>query len=290
MDRTLVSILGGLGGMLGWGTSDFFANSASEKVGHTKAFFWSQIAGLFLIFLITIFVPTNFTFTPILFGLIILSGASYALGYLMFYKGFEIGNVSVVSAVINIQVLFVILISFFLRGQTLTTFQVPAIILMIVGVTLVSTDLNDLKKGTVSLLAGVKETLIAAIFFGVFYWPLNEYIVEKSDWLPVSFATKLTAIIFIFLLSNIRKKGLKLKKVNKKIITLLAAVGILEAVGVLSTTIGQLYGDGIIVAPIASSLTVVTVTLAMLFSKENINKIQGFGIVLVVLGIIMASL
>ena len=189
MDKTLISILAGLGGMFGWGTSDFFANSASEKVGHTKAFFWSQLAGLGLIALIILFFPPSFALSPMLLGLSLLSGIAYALGYLMFYKGFEIGNISVVSAVINTQVLFVIFISFFLRGQTLTAVQVPAIALMLIGVTPVSTDLNDLKKGTVSLLKGVKETLLAAVLFGVFYWPLNEYVVERADWLAVGFIT-----------------------------------------------------------------------------------------------------
>ena len=46
MNNTIISILAGLGGMFGWGTSDFFANNASEKVGHTKTFFWSQLAGM----------------------------------------------------------------------------------------------------------------------------------------------------------------------------------------------------------------------------------------------------
>jgi len=39
MDKTLISLLGGLGGMFGWGTSDFFANQASDKIGHIRAFF-----------------------------------------------------------------------------------------------------------------------------------------------------------------------------------------------------------------------------------------------------------
>lgn len=46
MNNTIISILAGLGGMFGWGTSDFFANNAAEKVGHTKTFFWSQVAGM----------------------------------------------------------------------------------------------------------------------------------------------------------------------------------------------------------------------------------------------------
>ena len=58
---------------------------------------------------------------------------------------------------------------------------------------------------------------------------------------------------------------------------MLAAIGILEAIAVLSVTFGQSFGDGIIVAPISSALTVVTVGLAMIFSKEKITKLQGVG-------------
>ncbi len=289
MDRTLISILGGLGGMFGWGTSDFFANSASEKVGHNKAFFWSQIAGLALIILLVIFTAPSFAITPLLLGLTIFCGVAYALGYLLFYKGFEIGNVSVVSATINLQVLFIITISYFLRGQSLTVFQIPAIILLLLGVTLVSVNLNDLRKGTVSLLKGVKETLAAAVMFGVFYWPLNEFVVEKADWLAVGFITKLTAIVLVFLISAFRKDSLVVKERNNKLYALIAAVGILEAIGVLSATYGQSYGDGIIVAPISSALTVVTVALAMIFTKERISKIQGVGIALAVIGIVMTA-
>jgi len=289
MDRTLISILSGLGGMFGWGTSDFFANSASEKVGHNKALFWSQIAGLGLITLLLVFSVVNFTIPIVLLGLTIFCGIAYALGYLLFYKGFEVGNVSVVSATVNLQVLFVMAISFFLRGQKLTTLQIPAIALLLIGVTLVSVNFDDLRKGTVSLLKGVKETLAATVMFGVFYWPLNEFIVEKVDWIVVSFITKLTAIVVVFLISKFRKESLAIKERGNKLYILLAAVGILEAVGVLSATFGQSYGDGIIVAPISSALTVVTVTLAMIFTKERINKIQGVGIALAVVGIIMTA-
>jgi len=48
MDKTIISVLGGLGGMIGWGTSDFLANQSSEKIGHFKTFLWSQVSGLLL--------------------------------------------------------------------------------------------------------------------------------------------------------------------------------------------------------------------------------------------------
>ncbi|NCS32019.1 EamA family transporter [bacterium] len=66
-------------------------------------------------------------------------------------------------------------------------------------------------------------------------------------------------------------------------------VGIMEAVGVLSTSFGVSIGDSIIVAPIASALTIVTISLAMIFLKERVTKTQGMGIVITVIGIILTA-
>lgn len=290
MSKTLIGILAGLGGMLGWGTSDFLANNASEKAGHRKTFFWSQIAGLALIIFLVIAFKAKFSSDLLFLSIAISGGITYALGYLYFYQGFEKGNVSVISAVINIQILIIIAISYFFRGQRLSTLQIPAIALIIIGILIVSVDLNELKRGSVSLLAGVKEALIAALLFGTLYWPLNEYVVEKYDWLAVSLITKLVALGVVYLLSLWRKESLRLTSPSTKFIVLLAAVGLLEALGVLSVTYGQSYGDSILVAPIASSLTVVTVILAMIFTKERINKAQALAIVMVVIGIILSAL
>ncbi|MFC1624869.1 EamA family transporter [Patescibacteria group bacterium] len=290
MSRTLISIIGGLSGMLGWGTSDFFANQASDSVGHTKTFFWSQIAGLTLMSLLVFFLSSELSsFSPLIIFLIIVTGIAYALGYLFFYKGFEIGNVSVVSAVINLQNLFIIGISYFVFKQSLTTFQIPAIILLIIGILLVSVDFKNITRGTVSLVKGVKETIGAAAMFGIFFWPINEYVVERVDWVAASFAVKLVAVIFVYLVSKITKKNLKLTKSSIKMKKTLIIVGILEALAVIGVSYGVSFGDAIIVGPISSALTVVTVTLAMIFLKEKITKFQGIGILLTIIGIVVTA-
>lgn len=293
MDKTLISVLAGLGGMFGWGTSDFLANQSSEKIGHFKTFFWSQVAGLALVGIICLFVLPTFSFSPLLILLLLVSGIGYALGYLFFYKGFEIGNVSVVSAVINLQNIFVIGIAFFLFGQRITGIQVPALLLLLVGVTLVSVNPNDLRKGKVSLVIGVRETLIAAVLFGVFFWPVNQYIVQRTDWLAVNLLTKFIAISTVYLISRINKKdevALPKKLRTFKAFYPIAAVGILEAIGVLSVSGGLSVGNAIIINPVASALTVVTVGLAIIFLKERITRTQAFGILATVVGIVMIGL
>lgn len=275
--------------MFGWGTSDFFANISSGKIGHTKTLFWSQVAGSVFILLFLIILRPGFVTTPLLVGLTILGGVAYALGYLLFYKGFEIGNISVVSAVVNLQTLFVIFVSYFVRGQRLTTLQVPAIVLILLGVFIVSVNLSELKKGSLTLLSGVKETLLATILFGVVFTPLNEYITEQSDWLVITFITKFVAVCVVLLLSFFMKESLKLGKLPTKVLIMLVSMGVFEAVGTLGLSFGQAYGDGIIVSPIGSALTVVTVGLAVIFLKERLTKIQVVGIAAVVFGIILTA-
>jgi len=289
MSTALISILGGLGGMFGWGVSDFFANDASDKVGHTRALFWSQIIGLSAMGLLALILPSSFSFNPFICMLILLSGIGYAMGYLFFYKAFEIGNVSIVSAAINFYVIFTIGIAYFLFGQTLTPIQIPALILLLIGVTLISINFNDLKKGETSLTKGVKETLTAAVMFGVFYWPINEYVVERVDWLAASFVTKLVAILTVLLIAQTQKKKLSITKQTNKLKLTIVAVGLLEAFAVISMSYGVSLGDVIIVAPIASALTVITVGMAMIFLKEKISKTQGIGIAAVIVGIILTA-
>ena len=49
------------------------------------------------------------------------------------------------------------------------------------------------------------------------------------------------------------------------------------------------FGDAIIVGPVSSSLTVVTVGMAVIFLKEKITRSQGVGIALTIVGIILTG-
>ena len=46
MSTTLLSILSGIAGMLGWGLYDFLGGVFAKQIGPYKSFFWSQLAGL----------------------------------------------------------------------------------------------------------------------------------------------------------------------------------------------------------------------------------------------------
>ncbi|PJA41199.1 hypothetical protein CO179_00405, partial [candidate division WWE3 bacterium CG_4_9_14_3_um_filter_39_7] len=100
-----------------------------------------------------------------------------------FYKAFEVGNISVVSAAINLNTILAMSVAWVVFGQRLSFVQIGGVCAVIAGVILVSVNMRELFSGKVSLVKGIKETIVASILFGVVFWPVNEYITERADWL-----------------------------------------------------------------------------------------------------------
>lgn len=210
-----LSILAGLGGMIGWGISDFFAGLFSKKIGHFKTFFWSQLAGLIFATLLILFFAISLN-VPILIAILLpIAAVFYAAAYLFFYKGFEFGNISIVSATINLWAVFTVLFAFIFLGQRLSGLQFLGVAMIIVGVILVSLKWSDIKNQDSHMLKGVKETVIAAFLFGIF-WNLSDIITGEIGWLPTTIFVKVGVILFLLLFSLFVKRELTVAKTQLK--------------------------------------------------------------------------
>jgi uncharacterized membrane protein len=67
-------------------------------------------------------------------------------------------------------------------------------------------------------------------------------------------------------------------------------MGMIEAGAVAVVNYGLTIGDAILITPIASALSIVTITLALIFLKDQISKVQGVGIITAIVGIIVTAL
>ena len=117
------SILAGLGGMFGWGLYDFFGGLFSKSIGNFKTFFWSQLAGLVFVILLGVALAINLNIPIRIVVLVPVASILYAVTYLLFFKGFELGNVSIISATMNLWAVFTMLFAFILLGQRLSKFE-----------------------------------------------------------------------------------------------------------------------------------------------------------------------
>jgi transporter family protein len=209
--------------------------------------------------------------------LIPIAAIVYSAGYLFFFKGVKIGNVSIVAATMNLWAVFTMLFAFIFMGQRLSTIQSLGVFMIISGVTLASLNWSDIKNHSFKLSLGVKETVLGAFFFGVF-WNISEVISEKIGWLPTTLFVKfgiIGIIVFLLLFSFLIKRELVLTKATTKTKIMILLMGSIEAGAVAIVNYGLTIGDAILITPIASALSIVTITLAIIFLKDKVTKLQG---------------
>jgi len=289
MSTILISLLSGIGGMVGWGIYDFLGSVYSKQLGSFKSFFWSQLAGWISSLLLALALAINFNVPPLVIILFPIAAIVYSAGYLFFFKGFEIGNVSIVATTMNLWAVFTMIFAFIFMGQRLTSTQTLGVLMILSGVALGSLDWKDIRDKGFKLSAGVKEAILGAFFFGIF-WNISEIVSEEVGWLLSTLLIKFGIILFLLIFSFFAKRELGLAKIDRKTKYMLVGMGIIETGAVAVVNYGLTIGDAILITPISSALSIVTIALAIIFLKDKITRLQGFGIITAIAGIIVTAL
>ena len=288
MNTTLLSILSGIAGMFGWGLYDFLGGVFAKQIGPYKSFFWSQLAGLVSTLLLGFFMLPSLDIPPRVILLFPVAALLYSAGYLFFFKGFEVGNMSIVAATMNLWAVFTMLFAFTFMGQRLSALQTVGVLMIIAGVTFASINWHEIQQRRFQLSAGVKDAILGAFFFGV-YWNVSDIILGQVGWLVSTALIKLGIVIFMITFSLISKRGLSLSGIAGKTMSAIFIMGMVEAGAVAVVNYGLTIGDAILITPIASALSIVTILLAIIFLKDKITRHQGLGIAAAIVGIVVTG-
>lgn len=288
MDTTLLSILLGIGGMFGWGIYDFLGGVFSKQIGSFKSLFWSQLAGLISIFLLALWLKADMAISSTAILWAVIAAIVYSVGYLFFFKGFEKGNVPIIAATMNLWTVFTMFFAFVLMGQRLTATQSIGVLLIIAGATLASIDWGRIRHQKPQLSLGVKEAILGAFFFGIF-WNISEIISEEIGWLSTTLLVKLGIVIFLLIFAFAKRQTLGRLNSSAKVKAVILLMGAIEVGAVSLVNYGLTIGDAILITPIASALSIVTIMLAVVFLKDRVSKPQGLGIVMAIVGIVTTA-
>jgi drug/metabolite transporter (DMT)-like permease len=288
MSTTILSILLGIGGMFGWGVYDFLGGVFAKQIGSFKSLFWSQLAGLFSILLLAVVFKTKVDVPIFVIVLSMIAAVLYSAGYLFFFKGFEIGNVSIIAATMNLWAVFTMVFAFVFMGQRLSAWQTAGVLMILLGATLASLNWSEIQHQRFQLSAGVKEAIFGAFFFGVF-WNVSELISEQVGWVWTTLFVKFGIILFLLVFALFAKRGIGQAGIPTRTKFIILWMGVVEAAAVALVNYGLTIGDAILITPIASALSIVTITLAVIFLKEKVTKVQALGIAAAIAGIVITA-
>lgn len=287
MDITF-GIFFGLVSMLSWGASDFFIAKSVRGSGVLRAFLWAQIVSVTLLFSIFLYYYDIPKFTSYTIALIFTAGTLGVVSNLSFYKSLKVGKVCIVMPVASCWAMITVVLSMIFLGESLDMAQVLGIVFAIFGAALVSFRFSDLKKLDMKKHAnkGVEYAVVAAFAYGTNFVLIDVLVSEVGWFLSILFIEIIVVSLLLFY-SGAMKSDISFPK---NVFQFVVLVGILDATAYLSYGIGVTSEFGSIVAPIAASSPAISILLAKIFFKEELEINQKIGIVSVLAGLVLLAL
>jgi drug/metabolite transporter (DMT)-like permease len=291
----LIAIIAGLGGMLGWGFSEFAAKKSVDSIGTISSLVWAHVFGTIILFallfskLFIVHAPVIFPTHPSEWLGLLFFGALQAIVYYFAYKGFEKGEVSILSPIFASFAGMVALLSFLVFGEALHIIFVPALVIIFGGVILINLNVENLKARRIRIQAvpGLKEIIIATILATGWTLGWNTFTGNK-DWMVYTTCMFVSMTLAAFIIA--RFANINLSEVKRGAWKFLWLIAIGEVVGYLAITLGYASTSYTsIVAILSGASSLPTILLARVFLKEKMTTIQAISSLIIILGIVLLS-
>jgi drug/metabolite transporter (DMT)-like permease len=275
-------IIFGILAMIAWGTSDFFAKKAVDKIGPYRTFAYSYLFGMFFILFFFILFPsyTNITFK--LAGILLLLGIVNFLGYFFLYKGIELEKVSIISMVASCSPLMVFFLGVFLLNEVVATAHAIGAVVSVMGLVLLSAPSKIAKVNRWAVFMGI-GTMVA---WGLTIF-LFGYFAIATHWIFAALLYK--TVTYLVGISFLKLNRVRLTKPKRDIWIILILVGVVDSIGLLLFNYGAVIGIVSLVGPISALYPSVTLLLAWAFLKERLHLWQKIGGAGILLGLVLMS-
>jgi drug/metabolite transporter (DMT)-like permease len=274
-----------------WGCADFLAAFASRKVGDKVAVLWASVSGCIfsVIYFLFIFSSLDYTKIPGHLSVLILISMLQATAYLSLYKALCEGKAGIVMPIIGSWSIITVILSLIFLHERLSLLQFIAFILIVSGVILLSFDIKEILHGKkIVVMKGIMAAFISMISFGLSFFLTTSVTKDLGWFLPVLLYRLIALVILVFYLRMFKKKEKLLPE--RKYMKILIPIGIFDIGAFFAFSIGLFSSQASIVAPISSTSPLFTMILAYFFLKEKLTKIQIFGAVFALSGIVLSSL
>ncbi|MDP2672158.1 MAG: EamA family transporter [Candidatus Daviesbacteria bacterium] len=177
---------------------------------------FSSLIGLFVVPFVYVFHPNVFNIQPTLAILIAFNGFLYVLGLLPYIYALQKDEASIVVPLFQTIPVFSYVLAYFVLGETLTTQQIIASMLVILGAITLSLDLTDKKPK-------FKKVVFGLMFLSSFMVALNglifKFVAIQADFWTTSFweyvGFALLAFILFTFIKSYREQFLSVVKANK---------------------------------------------------------------------------
>ena len=290
MSGLTVAVLGGTGAMLGWGSADFFAKKTMDHVTELVTLFWGQLVGTVALAVLVTWTgsPGSFTVKGWLalaaFGLV--SGGSY----LLLYRGFARGQVSVLSPIFASYAGVAALVAAVAYHEPLPSLAKIAMPVMFIGVLLMATDVRDFRNSILGArsIGGVPD-VVTAMLVTAGWLVLWDHFLQHRGWLLTTALMRLFSCLGLILFALVARRSLRVR--DKRLWPYLGAIGLCDVVAYSAISYGFSHSTlGSVVALLSGAFSLPTMVLARIFLREHLAAVQGVAAAVILGGVVLVAL
>jgi drug/metabolite transporter (DMT)-like permease len=284
-----VGILLGLTAALSWGLADYFAALASRRTGSFRVVLGFHLAAMVL--LTALLVATGE-------GISDVSGADLAwfaflgvlggVSYLAFYRALAIGPISIVSPIVSAYAAVTVVCAVVIGGERLAAGETAAIVVVILGVLLASSDLAQMRHLERVALLGILLALATAVVIGAFVYGVA-YFSAEYGWLVPIFLARGFSTLFLVLVA-LRGGEWRFPDRSPRLLMTIAGIAIVDTLGYVAFNFGVRHADTSVVATAAAPYAVVPIVAGVFLLHERPRSTQWAGIGLVIAGLVLLGL
>lgn len=276
----------GLVAMFGWGISNFFSGRLAKSIGFLPALIGGTTGVILCLILVMLAgnLPVTVPWGNTL-GLLIIAGGLLSVAGLAFYKGLEVGKISLLSPIaaswpIGIAVIAVVTNQTPFSLGTLIGMLLVATGVLIASVKRVDKNVNFSDPGIPYALVALTAWIGAFYFFG--------RTLAGSAWTLFNILFLFISVLFELLYARWKTSSITWNPTRQNLLYL-AGCAVPSAVAFYFYSLGMRSAESSTAAIATNANPVVTVLLALFFLHEYLNHRQLGGIMMVIIGLILTN-
>jgi drug/metabolite transporter (DMT)-like permease len=284
-----MGILLGLTAALSWGLADYFAAITSRQTGSFRVVLGFHLMAMVL--LAGLLLVTGEGLSDVSGGdlaWLAFVGLLGGLSYLAFYQALAIGPISIVSPIVSAYAAVTVVCAVLIGGERLAPGETAAIVVVILGVLLASSDLAQMRALERVALLGILLALATAVVIGAFVYGVA-YFSADYGWLVPIFLARGFSTLFIVGVA-LRTGDWRFPDRSPRLLGVIALIAVVDTLGYVAFNFGVRHADTTIVATAAAPYAVVPIVAGVVLLHERPRATQWVGIALVIAGLVLLGL
>ncbi len=284
-----LATLGGIGALLFWGVSDYYAGKSGQTISAESANLILQSAAVIIATPLLIFDSTPWEFSWSL-SVIAIIALLFTIAYISFIRALALGPVGIAAPLSNSYSVITIVVTTIFLGVSIASAQIVSLFMISIGAIMLAFDKKTLRPENINRRT-ILLSLLTAVSWGIGF-ALMDIVTATYSWQQLLFLISAFMVMYALALHVIKYQHVPSPKKLIGLKTKSAWVaGVLMGFGTVFFYLSLEFSTTVAVpAVIAAGSPLVTSFMSHQIDGEKLTLYKRIGAVLIIGGVMLLNL